>query len=75
MPYTLPSAAMALARNSGCAHVTTTLVWASTVLTIPTRPSGLTTAESGRTPCFLPADTMKVSGLVGSGCPNTSAGV
>src|SRR6267142_227620 len=30
---------MALARNSGCAQLTTTLVFASTALTIPTRPS------------------------------------
>src|SRR5207247_8562657 len=72
--YTLPSAAMALARNSGCAQLTTTLVLASTVLTTPTRPSGLTTAERGFTPCCLPAETRKVSGLLGSGACSTSAG-
>ena len=66
MPYTLPSAAMALARNSGCAHVTTTLVWASTLLTSPTSPSGLTTAASGFTPCRRPAEMRKVRALVGS---------
>src|SRR3989442_16042803 len=65
---------MALARNSGCAQLTTTLVFASTELTIPTRPSGLTTAESGFTPCFLPAETAKVRALVGSGSFSTSAG-
>ena len=66
MPYTLPSAAIALARNSGCAQLTTTLVCRSTLLTIPTRPSGLTTAERGFTPCLRPADTRNVSALVGS---------
>src|SRR2546428_13868554 len=65
---------MALARNSGCAQLPTTLVFASTELTIPTRPSGLTTAESGFTPCFLPAETAKVRALVGSGSCSTSAG-
>jgi hypothetical protein len=65
---------MALARNSGCAQLTTTLVFASTALTIPTRPSGLTPADKGFTPCFFPADTMNVSAPVGSGSRNTSAG-
>ena len=69
------SAAIALARNSGCAHVTTRLVCWSTVLTMPTSPSGLTTVASGLTPCFLPADTMNVRGLVGSGSRSTSAGI
>src|SRR2546427_489336 len=41
---------MALARNSGWAQVRTTLVCASTAETTPTRPSGLTTLASGRTP-------------------------
>ena len=74
MPYTLPSAAMTLARNSGCAQLTTTLVCASTLLTIPTRPSGLTTADSGFTPCLRPAATRKVRALVGSAWCSTSAG-
>src|SRR5207249_7653838 len=74
MPYTLPSAAIALARNSGCAQLTTTLVFASTELTIPTSPSGLTTADKGFTPWFFPADTMKLRALDGSGSCSTSAG-
>src|SRR5712691_97638 len=67
IPTTLPSIAMALARNSGCAQLNTTLECSSTLATNPTKPSGLTTAESGRTPSRLPAETMKLSGLVGSG--------
>src|SRR5712691_1508899 len=67
MPTTLPSVAMALARNSGCAQLSTTLVCSSTLATNPTNPSGLTTADSGRTPSRLPAETTKLSGLVGSG--------
>jgi len=50
MPYTLPSAATPLARNSGLAQVDTTLVRASAQLTMPSSPSGATTGASGRTP-------------------------
>src|SRR5439155_1083331 len=73
-PDTLPSPAVARARNSGCAQLTTTLVFASTELTIPTSPSGLTTADKGFTPWFFPADTMKLRALDGSGSCSTSAG-
>src|SRR6058998_432648 len=66
--------ASAMARNAGCAQLTTTLVFASTELTIPTSPSGLTTADKGFTPWFFPADTMKLRALDGSGSCSTSAG-
>ena len=75
MPYTLPSSAIALVRNSGWAHVTTTLVSSSTVATMPTSPSGLTTADKGFTPCFAPAETRNVSVFVGSAWCSTSAGI
>ena len=74
MPYTLPSAAIALARNSRFAHVTTMLVRASTVDTRPMSPSGLTTAASGRTPWSRPADTTSARGSVGAAWWSTSAG-
>src|SRR2546430_10720282 len=73
MPTTLPSVAMALARNSGCAQLSTTLECSSTFDTSPTNPSGLTTADSGRTPSRRPADTTKLNGLVGSGWCRISA--
>jgi len=53
--------------------VTTTLVWASTVPTIPTRPSGLSAAASGFTPSLAPAEVTMASGLVGSDWGSTSA--
>src|SRR6266853_10840 len=63
IPYTLPSSLIALARNSGYAHVTATLELGSTALTRPSNPSGLTTAASGCTPWRLPAESTTVSGL------------
>ncbi len=60
MPNALPSGAMALTRKSGCAQTIAVLMEGSTVFTIPTSPSGATTALKGRTPARDPPESTTV---------------